>query len=270
MNYKILKDHRRFFALLRVVNFFVRDFLKPIRLRIDHRESLYFSLILYHFNKMLSLSEASYYLMRLGFLNEVDCLLRSFWDTYVNINFIRKDSPYRSLLFQLDELNEFLDSRKKLLSHYNGEKKKMIEESIRETTLEQDRLIDELKKFDEKINYTKFKWKEFSISDKAKEIKLKKEYDFLFVSWSRLVHPSSRGAPNYLKFDKGMIETIIAPVFDDGMIRHRLLFLIEYLLDMSYLANNAFKLDKPNDRLKLKNIEKLGKYFNELNPLIQF
>jgi len=265
---KLKNDFRRIYSFLRMVNYYTSKLLKYIDINIKDKNSLYYGIILYHLNKCFTLSNASYILINHGHLNEVDILLRTFWETYININYISKDVNQRILLFQLDELNEHLESKINIIPYYDNNKKTEIRKKINEIIQDRNAIIKDLEKYKNDIDYEKFKWSNIHIEEKSKKLKLKKEYIFLYSSWSETVHPSSKGVTKYLKYENKKVLPLLIKDLDDGMIPHRILFLCEYLIDFIFFTKKQTKIDKIGTLYLSDDLKKLADFFNKLNPIL--
>lgn len=237
-----IQRHLRFFAYLRMLHCYVRNFLKDCKLKIDDEDEIFKVIILYHYNKMFSNSKAAYRLLKYGFSNEVDILIRSFIDSYVNINFIAKNPKIRSLQYRLDELYFYRDSRINLKTFDEKYDKSILNKQIEETAQQIKEIKNKLKVFDPQKDYSRFRWKNISIETKFKELGMQKEYIYIFLHFSGSVHPGSTKASNYLNFENQIFKSIINPIYDDS-VRHKLMLFSEYLLDLSFLAHNYVTTD---------------------------
>jgi len=261
------EKRKKAFALLRLVNCTIYKFLKSVKLNIKIEGSIYTGIVFYHFSKLYSLSRACYYLIQKNYYNEVDILLRSFFDTYVNMNFISKKPELRSLLYQLDELQFQRDIHEYSLKYVQEKEKENIKIELKRLGKEINKILIEIRQFDPNKDYKKFRWNKISIEDKCDELGIKYEYYFLFKILTKNVHPSSSTASKYLKIKDDVAYYYDYSKIDDGMIEDRILFLVEYLLDASYFVYNEFDLKRFDSILSIDNLKKLGNYFNKISSL---
>lgn len=260
--------NHKFFALLRLVNCVTNNLLRGTSISLNHEKSLYCGIILFHISKLFSLSTALLNLIKNNYLRESDLLMRSFWETYINLVYICQEPEKRSSQFHLDELQKYLARRKVLIKYTDKEFMETLNEQIKETQAEITDLKKYLKSIDTHTNYEKFRWKNISTEQKSKELQLNKEYEILYRNWSELIHASSTTGQDYLKIENSSAKAIIPSDFNDDMIPHRLLFLSQYLIDALALVYKEYKFNSKNELLNEEIIDSLVKHYNDLNPVI--
>jgi hypothetical protein len=241
----------------------IKDIIKGYTFVLQEDENaIYKSILLFHTCKMISIAESASALIHSGKFNEIDILLRSFLECYINIAFIRRNGNFYALLFALDETNRTIQKKQSILKQFGDNKQRELEQAIEnheKETLDIIKLINS--KFpDFKGNLKKFIWAyKYSIKKRAKAVDLEYEYEYLFSSLSESVHSSSKSLLDYVSLG----DRYIVPKMDendDGLMIERIIFLIEYLLKIFKVILDDFEIKK------IEEIKKLSQQFNKLKP----
>jgi hypothetical protein len=264
-NQDILKKFDTFFTLFHNVEQVFKETIKDIKIKAaSDIETLIGSVYLLHFPKMLSHAQSSIELIKKGYKLDSDILVRSFFETYVNLRYVEKVPKFRALLFQLSELNENIEWKQYIfpMQESNGDKKQLAEK-INANKAEREDVIKELIDIDSTYceDYKKFLWKKISMEDRCKDIGMENKYKFIFVHLSESVHSSPNATNKMLAYSDSIVYPILQPVEDYNMIPEKTTLIIEYLL-------NTLIFVEINLKIELEKIVKpLTTRFNKLTQL---
>ncbi|NQV18347.1 MAG: hypothetical protein HQ534_07390 [Armatimonadetes bacterium] len=260
--------NNKFFNLLRHINRIIRKLLKNLNIKLSHEDNLYPAILLFHLSKLYSLSIVSYYLMKKKYSRESDIILRSFWETYVNLFYISQKPKIRSHQYRMDEVQTII-ARNNIQVKYNDEEAQIINSiHIEEAIIELEKVKKYLMKIDSETDYEKFKWKSISVETKSRELGLSEDYDFIYRSFSKITHPSSTTGQNYIATKKDIVKSIVPVKFIDKMIPAKVLFISLYLIKTLTLIHEDFDLKSDYRFLNKKILDSLTSYFNILNSEI--